>query len=120
MKLLGEAFSGMELFYNGRMCLMKITADMFASVGAVEDDIENFVEKTLSIRGVVLGILVTEIRDRKEVRISFRSKGNYSARSLAVHFGGGGHFNAAGARIYGKEFEIVASEIVESAGTLFK
>lgn len=120
MKLLGEAYSGMELFYDGKLCLMKITADMFERTGAVEDDIENFVEKTLSIRGVVLGILVTELKVRNEIRMSFRSKGDYDARSLAVHFGGGGHVYAAGARVSGKKLEELTGEIIEVAGNLFK
>jgi bifunctional oligoribonuclease and PAP phosphatase NrnA len=120
MKLLGEAFYGMELYSEGKLCLMKITAVMLERAGAVEDDIENFVEKTLSIRGVVLGILITEIKERNEIRMSFRSKGNYSARDIAVHFGGGGHFHAAGARVSGKKLEELAGEIIEVACLLFK
>ncbi|MCF6342245.1 MAG: DHHA1 domain-containing protein, partial [Bacteroidales bacterium] len=43
--------------------------------------------------------LLTE-RDKK-VRISFRSKGNFSVNLLArKHFEGGGHKNAAGGNFY--------------------
>lgn len=120
IKLLGEAFSGMELYHDGKLCLMKITAEMFERTGSVEDDIENFVEKTLSIRGVKIGILMSEIKSRNEIRISFRSKGEYDSRSLAVSLGGGGHYHAAGARVYGKEFNKLAKELIEAAGRILK
>lgn len=118
MKLLGEAFASMELFHDGKLCLMKVTDEMFEKTGSVEDDIENFVEKTLSIRGVKLGILISEIRQRNEIRISFRSKGDIDSRSLAARFGGGGHFHASGARVYGREYSELVNNVIESAGKI--
>lgn len=118
MKLLGEAFASMELFHNGKLCLMKVTDEMFKKTDSVEDDIENFVEKTLSIRGVKLGILISEIRQRNEIRISFRSKGEIDSRSLATQFGGGGHFHASGARVYGMAYNELVNNIIESAGKI--
>ncbi len=118
MKLLGEAFSSMELYYNGKLCVMRINAGLFAKIGAVEDDVENFVEKTLSVQGVCIGMLFTEVAERSEVRVSFRSKENYNVRELAMQFGGGGHFHAAGARVTGKKFDEVVDEIIAAAATL--
>lgn len=59
-------------------------------------DTEGIVNLALSVRGVNLGILLVERPD--SVRLSFRSIGSFPANQLAAYFGGGGHYNAAGAR----------------------
>lgn len=58
-------------------------------------DTEGIVNYALSIKGISFAALFTEKPDR--IRISFRSKGNFSVNTFArEHFGGGGHRNAAG------------------------
>ncbi|TSA24519.1 MAG: bifunctional oligoribonuclease/PAP phosphatase NrnA, partial [Bacteroidetes bacterium] len=62
-------------------------------------DTEGVVNYALSIEGINLAALFTE-RDNS-IRISFRSKGNFSVEQLARdHFDGGGHVNASGATSY--------------------
>ena len=62
-------------------------------------DMEGVVNYALSIEGINLAALFTE-RDNS-IRISFRSKGNFSVERLARdHFDGGGHPNASGATSY--------------------
>ncbi len=58
-------------------------------------DTEGLVNFGLSIRNVKLAVLISE---RKEnIKLSFRSLGNFSVNDFArKHFGGGGHRNAAG------------------------
>jgi phosphoesterase RecJ-like protein len=59
-------------------------------------DMEGVVNYTLAIKGIQLGVLITE--QQGLVKMSFRSKGKFPANEFAGHFGGGGHFNAAGGR----------------------
>lgn len=60
-------------------------------------DTEGLVNYGLSIAGIKLAVLFSE-RDRM-IKISFRSKGDFSAKDLAEkYFEGGGHKNAAGGR----------------------
>lgn len=115
MILLAEAMKGIELFCENKIAVMTITDDMFKSTDTTESDVEDFVDKTLTIDGTIVGILITEIKDRNETRISFRSKGDLSIRELATHFGGGGHINAAGARIYNSDFYEARKNIIEQA-----
>jgi len=62
-------------------------------------DTEGVVNYALSIEGINLAALFSE-RDNS-IRISFRSKGNFSVEKLArEHFNGGGHPNASGATSY--------------------
>jgi phosphoesterase RecJ-like protein len=58
-------------------------------------DTEGLVNYPLSIAGIRFAVLITERGD--EVRMSFRSKGDFDASKFARdYFNGGGHFNAAG------------------------
>jgi bifunctional oligoribonuclease and PAP phosphatase NrnA len=58
-------------------------------------DTEGLVNYGLSIKGIRLSVLIS---DRKEnIKLSFRSLGDFSVNDLArKHFNGGGHRNAAG------------------------
>ena len=58
-------------------------------------DTEGLVNYALSMEGIVLAILLIEREDG--VKLSFRSKGEFSVSEFARrHFDGGGHRNAAG------------------------
>ncbi|MDL2262989.1 DHHA1 domain-containing protein, partial [Bacteroidales bacterium OttesenSCG-928-I21] len=62
-------------------------------------DTENFVNMPLAIKGIVFSTIFIE-RDNF-VKISFRSKGNFSVNDFGrKHFNGGGHINAAGGESY--------------------
>jgi len=120
VKLLGLALASLELFYDGKLSVMTITDEMFRNTQTNDDDIEGFVEKTLMIKGVLAGILITEVARKKEIRISIRSKGDINVRELAYRFGGGGHLNASGVRIYGSDFQTTRKMIINEAQNLFK
>jgi len=73
-----------------------LTRDDLQNFNYQPGDTEGVVNYALSIRNISLAALFIERDDR--VRISLRSKGNFSVNELARnHFKGGGHKNAAGA-----------------------
>ncbi len=101
IQMLGEAISSMSLFFDNKVCIMTLTKEMFETTGATIEDTDNFVEKTMSVKGVMMGILVSYLSNKSEVRVSIRSKENFiPARQIALTFGGGGHHQAAGARLF--------------------
>lgn len=101
IKMLGEALSGLQFFFENQLCIMELTKEMFEKTGAKTDETDSFVEKTLSVKGVKLGILISYMPDREEIRVSARSKDGFiNAKDIASVFGGGGHIHAAGARIF--------------------
>lgn len=60
-------------------------------------DTEGLVNYPLSISGIRFSTMITERGD--EVKMSFRSKGDFDVSTFArENFNGGGHFNAAGGR----------------------
>lgn len=97
MRLLGMALGELRLECGGVVGLLIVTQSMFKTAGAREEDVEDFVQTTLSVAGTRMGILAVELRDG--VKLSLRSKGNIPVNRMAESFGGGGHKNAAGARV---------------------
>lgn len=64
-------------------------------------DTEGLANMLLTVKSVRLAILLTEQKDGL-VKLSLRSKGNFSVQEIcAKHFGGGGHLNASGASFKG-------------------
>ena len=62
-------------------------------------DTEGFVNYALSVTGIVFAVIFIENKQDKLVKMSFRSKGNFSVNEFArEHYNGGGHINAAGGR----------------------
>jgi len=82
---------------------------MFDESGAKREDTEGLIDYARSIDGVYVAVLFEELPEPQKVRISLRSKHpKIDANSIARHFGGGGHHEAAGARITGEPREIEA------------
>jgi phosphoesterase RecJ-like protein len=62
-------------------------------------DTENFVNIPLAVKGIVFSAIFIERENF--IKISFRSKGEFSVNDFASkHFHGGGHVNAAGGESY--------------------
>jgi len=75
--------------------LITITREEIAQYKLQTGDTEGLVNYGLSIDGVKFAALI--IDRTKMVKMSFRSKGNFSVNNFArLHFNGGGHFNASG------------------------
>ena len=81
--------------------------------GCTTEDTEGFVQHTLSLEGVMLGVLFVELSD--VVKISIRSKGAVYVRDLAAKYGGGGHVYASGARIHKPLHEAIDAVVTDAA-----
>ena len=89
----------MELLLDGRLTVSTLYAGDFGRVGADRSETENLVDRLREIRGVEVGVLITESANGPN-RVSFRSKGRIDVSTLAGAMGGGGHRSAAGSRFY--------------------
>ncbi|RPI76511.1 MAG: bifunctional oligoribonuclease/PAP phosphatase NrnA [Ignavibacteriales bacterium] len=99
MKLLGKALDSLTLYGEKKqIAYMVITKEMFRETGALESDTDGFVNFSLSVEFVKIGLMFIELNEG--FKVSFRSKGLIPVHKLAGEFGGGGHLNAAGARIF--------------------
>jgi phosphoesterase RecJ-like protein len=113
LKLLGKALESLKTAAAGKVAYMVLSRSAFAETGTVEADTDTMINQTMSIGGVVIGLLFVELEDG--VKVSFRSKGNVAANELAKEFGGNGHKNAAGARQSSVKLNDFVEKVVERA-----
>ena len=117
-RLLGQALNQLKLYCDGKLCVMAISRDMLRNSNATNEDLEGFVEKTLTLKGVQIGVMISEMDYQDEIRVSLRSKGEFSVREIAMEFGGGGHFHASGARCFNCSLEEARSKVVQYCAEL--
>jgi phosphoesterase RecJ-like protein len=104
IKLLGKALESLKLYGDIKeISYMILRQEDFKSLGARESDTDGFVNFSLSIEGVKIGLMFIELNEG--FKVSLRSKGNIKVNKLAAEFGGGGHTNASGLRIFEKEMD---------------
>lgn len=96
LRLLGYSISNkMEVLDDYAAAIISLNKEELARFNYQIGDTEGVVNYPLSMQKVVMSVLVTERQG--VIRLSFRSKGNFSVHELAQkYFNGGGHTNAAG------------------------
>jgi phosphoesterase RecJ-like protein len=109
LQLLQMALADIKLTHNKRVAYYWVTNEMYEESGAKREDTEGLIDYARSIEGVYVAVLFEEQPEPGKVRISLRSKHpKVDVNSIARRFGGGGHREAAGARISGETHEIEA------------
>ena len=101
----------LEFFENGQIAFSYITKKDFIDTGAVSGDHEGLVDIGRNIDGVEVSIF---IREDDNYIISLRSNGKVDVSKVALKLGGGGHIEAAGAKIdknFEETKEIIINEI---------
>ncbi|MDR3132615.1 MAG: bifunctional oligoribonuclease/PAP phosphatase NrnA [Prevotellaceae bacterium] len=95
MRLLGYALEKMVVLPEYRTAYIALTKEEIASFHFQPGDTEGFVNYPLHIKDIVLSVFLSE--NQENIRLSFRSRGQFSVNEFArKHFEGGGHLNAAG------------------------
>jgi len=107
LRMLQMALADLKLTDHKRTAYFWLTKDMFNNSGAKREDTEGLIDFARAIDGVVVALLFEEIDEPGKFRVSFRSKHpQVDVNSIARHFGGGGHREAAGARLTGLPQEV--------------
>ncbi len=99
MRLLGHCLgSNMKVLPKYATAYIWLTKEDLTNYDYQQGDTEGVVNYALSIQNVAVAALFSERGDR--IRVSLRSKGEFSVNEFArKHFNGGGHRNAAGGDI---------------------
>ncbi len=116
VKTLGKSLSTIEITKSEKVSYLIVTQAQLKEANAEESEVDGFVNFALTTKGVQIGILFFELKDG--VKISFRSKGKTPVNLLAQEFGGGGHTNAAGTRLYNISLDEIIPKVLESAEKL--
>jgi bifunctional oligoribonuclease and PAP phosphatase NrnA len=94
-ELRAKMLASMEIHFNRKLILMKLTKEMLEETGAPFTEGELNINLPLTVDGVVASVLVKQNLDG-QIKVSMRTKGDYDVAEIAMARGGGGHKNAAG------------------------
>lgn len=110
LQLLGTALTNLKVLTEYRTAYITLSQEELEANGYQKGDTEGLVNYGLSIQGIYFAAIFIEDVEQKIIKISFRSKGDFSVNEFSRnHFNGGGHNNAAGGRS-----EISLEETVEN------
>tara|TARA_R100000306_G_scaffold91_2_gene93 strand:- start:988 stop:2010 length:1023 start_codon:yes stop_codon:yes gene_type:complete len=99
MKLLGVALKNLNILPDYNTAYITLSQKELDKHNFKKGDTEGFVNYALSIKGVKFAVIFIENKQDKIIKMSLRSKGDFSVNTLArEHYNGGGHTNAAGGR----------------------
>lgn len=108
MLLLSLVLPSLQISTCGRYASIAMTLDTLKRSGASDEHSDGFVNYPRSISGVEVALFIHQISENL-YKISFRSRGAIDVGSLSRELGGGGHHNAAGAKINGTLDEVKKS-----------
>ena len=119
--LKARTLNGARFYMDGQVGIITFLKDDFALTGTLPKDTEGMINNIINVKGVKLAISVAEMEDQPAFKIGVRSRDGVDAGKFASLFGGGGHFNASGCRIYATLGETIdkllkaAKKILEDA-----
>ena len=108
MRLLSLVLPSLQISSSGHYASISMTLDTLKQSGASEEHSDGFVNYPRSIRGVEVALFIHQISENI-YKVSFRSRGAIDVGALSRKLGGGGHHNAAGAKINGTLDEVKSS-----------
>lgn len=112
-ELLKRAYSKMEFYSENKLAIIMFSKQDFIEANVTLDEVDAFPDIPLQLECVQFAILASE-DDKGYFRISLRSKGDISARDVAESFGGGGHLNASGCKLFG-EFDEIKEKLISNS-----
>lgn len=99
LQLLGKALGNLKVLDEYKTAYISLSQKEMISFNFKKGDTEGFVNYGLSLKGVVFAVIFIEDQKQGIIKMSLRSKGQFSVNEFArKHFNGGGHINAAGGR----------------------
>ena len=104
-ELMQIAYKKIEFYSEQKLAMIMLAREDFEKTSTTLDDVDVFPDIPLQLDCVKFAILASE-DDKGYFRVSFRSKGQISAKDVAVSFGGNGHLNASGCKIFGSFDEV--------------
>lgn len=99
LQLLGVALKNMKVLPEYRTAYITLTQEELNAANFRKGDTEGFVNYGLSIKNIIFAAIFIEHKQEGIIKISLRSKGDFSVNEFSrENFGGGGHTNAAGGK----------------------
>ena len=105
LRLLSAIIATLEMAFDGRVAIMRVTREMLEICGADDDMVEGMVNYARRVEGAEIGALLWEWRvldasgNHTETKISLRSSGDADVSVIAAALNGGGHRAAAATQL---------------------
>lgn len=105
LQLLSEIIGTLEIAFEGRVAILRVTREMLARCDANDDMVEGMVNYARRVEGAEIGALLWEWEvsdprgNRIETKISLRSSGDADVSRVAQALHGGGHRAAAATQL---------------------
>ena len=107
LRLQQKCLEELELFYDGRVCVLNITRALLEETGGKDEDCDEIVALSRQIAGVRIGVTFKEKKDGS-LKVSVRTHEGIDAAAICAVFGGGGHKRAAGCQFTCSKREALA------------
>lgn len=99
LQLLGIALNNLKVLPEYNTAYITLTQKELDDHKFQKGDTEGFVNYGLSLQGIIFAVIFVENKSDGIIKMSLRSKGDFSVNEFARnHYEGGGHTNAAGGR----------------------
>src|SRR5690606_36059993 len=101
LQLLGVALQNLKVNKEFRTAYITLSQEELDRHNFQKGDTEGFVNYGLALEGILFAVIFIEHKVEGLIKMSLRSKGNFSVNEFArAHFNGGGHLNAAGGKSF--------------------
>ena len=108
--LLGQALSNLQILPEFKTAFITLTEVEKKKFDFQKGDTEGVVNYALSLKGIIFAAIFIEDKEQQIIKISLRSKGNFSVNLFSRnHFNGGGHDNAAGGKFRGSLEQVITT-----------
>ncbi len=99
LQLLGCTLSNLKVLPEYRTAYITLSQQELNNFDYKKGDTEGFVNYALSLQNIIFAAIFIEDQKQNIIKISLRSKGDFSVNEFSrAHFSGGGHTNAAGGK----------------------
>jgi phosphoesterase RecJ-like protein len=105
LRLLSAIIATLEIAFDDRVAILRVTREMLEICGADDDMVEGMVNYARMVEGVEVGALLWEWKvsdasgSHLETKISLRSRGDFDVSVVAAALDGGGHRAAAATQL---------------------
>lgn len=111
-RMLGMVMTTVEFPLDGKVVLARLTEEMREKIGDVADDSDDYVGLIRYAEGSKVAVFLKEREGA--TKISVRTRDGVSAQAICTDLGGGGHVNAAGAKVDGP-VEVARERVLQAA-----
>lgn len=113
-----KCIENMEFYTDGKICVSVFTNEYASELGMSGEDTNGLSSVPRSVKGVEVGILITEIK-KGVVKVSLRSDELVDVSQIAAKFGGGGHKRASGITLPDADIFRVKEDLISEFEKLF-